>query len=267
MSSAFPRASPPAGPPAFLAFAATDPTGGAGLQADLLAAASLGCHPLCVVTAVTVQDTTGVAEVQALDAALVERQARRVLAETRVGAFKLGVLGSVENVRAIARIIAEHPKVPLVLDPVLASGRGDRLASDAMIAAILELIVPRTMIATPNTMEAERLGGEAALRELGCRYVLVTGTHNPGAQVVNTLFGPHGLARVERWERLPGEYHGSGCTLASAIAASLAHGRDVPAAVHEAQEYTWQSLAAAFRSGKGQLTPDRLFRLRETQEK
>jgi hydroxymethylpyrimidine/phosphomethylpyrimidine kinase len=197
----------------------------------------------------------------------VERQARRVLAETKVGAFKLGVLGSAEIVRAVARIVAEHPKVPLVLDPVLASGRGDPLASEAMIATLLELIVPRTTLATPNTLEASRLGGERALRERGCRYVLVTGTHDPGAQVVNTLFGPGGLARAERWERLPGEYHGSGCTLASAAAALLAHGRDVPTAVHEAQEYTWQTLSAAFRSGKGQLTPDRLFRLRETESK
>ena len=260
-------ASPPAGPPAVLAFAATDPTGGAGLQADLLTAASLGCHPLSVVTAITVQDTTGVGELQPLDAALVERQARCVLGETRVGAFKLGVLGSVDNVRAIARVVADHPKVPLVLDPVLASGRGDPLASETIIAALLEHLVPRTTIATPNSIEARRLGGEKALLSRGCRYVLVTGTHEPGAQVVNTLYGPNGLARAERWERLPGEYHGSGCTLASAIAAFLALGRDVPAAVHEAQDYTWQALAAAFRSGKGQLTPDRLFRLRETESK
>src|SRR4051812_17316777 len=105
-----------ASPPAVLAFAATDPTGGAGLQADLLTAASLGCHPLSVVTAVTVQDTTGVEHVEALEAGLVERQARRVLGETKIGAFKLGVLGSVEVVRAVARIVAEHPKVPVVLD-------------------------------------------------------------------------------------------------------------------------------------------------------
>jgi hydroxymethylpyrimidine/phosphomethylpyrimidine kinase len=237
------------------------------LQADLLTAASLGCHPLSVVTAVTVQDTSGVEEVQPLDAALVERQARRVLAETRVGAFKLGVLGSVENVRAIAGIVAQHPKVPLVLDPVLASGRGDPLASEAMLAALLELVVPRTTIATPNSLEAKRLGGEKALRERGCRYVLVTGTHEPGAQVVNTLHGPGGLVHAERWERLSGEYHGSGCTLASAIAAYLAHGHDMRSAVHEAQEYTWNTLSAAFRSGKGQLTPDRLFRPREIESK
>src|SRR5262245_43603651 len=158
MLSAHSSASPPASPPTVLAFAATDPTGGAGLQADLLTAASLGCHPLSVVTAITVQDTTGVERVQPLDASLVERQARRVLAETRVGAFKLGVLGSAENVRAIADVVADHPKVPLVLDPVLASGRGDPLASEAMIAALVELIVPRTTIATPNTIEAKRLG-------------------------------------------------------------------------------------------------------------
>jgi hydroxymethylpyrimidine/phosphomethylpyrimidine kinase len=242
-------------PPIVLTFAASDPTGGAGLQADLLTLAALGCHPLSVVTALTVQDTRGVEMLEAVDTALVERQAAKLLAEMKVAAFKLGVLGSAANARAVAAIVARHPRVPLVLDPVLASGRGDPLASDAVVEALLELIVPRTSLATPNAIEARRLGGERALLDRGCRYVLVTGTHAETKDVVNTLYEASGKVREDRWPRLPGSYHGSGCTLASACAAQLAHGLEMADAVRAAQEFTWKSLSAGFRPADGQLIP------------
>ena len=247
-------------PPLVLTFAASDPTGGAGVQADLLTLAALGCHPLSVLTALTVQDTTGVEQLEALDAGLVARQARRVLAESAVAAFKVGVLGSADNVRAVAAIAAEHARVPLVLDPVLASGRGDVLASDSVLKDLLEVLVPRTTVVTPNTLEARQLGGEKRLLALGCRYVLVTGTHDAGAEVINRLYDARGLVREDRWPRLPGSYHGSGCTLASAIAAGLAKGSAVPDAVRAAQEFTWRALAAGFRTGAGQSLPNRFFK-------
>ncbi|HUQ26193.1 MAG TPA: hydroxymethylpyrimidine/phosphomethylpyrimidine kinase [Burkholderiales bacterium] len=242
-------------PPFVLTFAASDPTGGAGLQADLLTLAALGCHPLSVVTGLTVQDTRGVASLDAVDAALVERQAAALLAEMKVAAFKLGVLGSEANARAIAAIVASHPRVPLVLDPVLASGRGDPLASEALIATLLELIMPRATLATPNSVEVRRLGGERALLDRGCRYVLVTGTHEETSDVVNTLHDANGKVREDRWPRLPGSYHGSGCTLASACAAHLAHGLPVADAVQQAQDFTWKSLSAGFRPAHGQFIP------------
>jgi len=242
-------------PPFVLTFAASDPTGGAGLQADLLTLAALGCHPLSVVTALTVQDTRGVDSIDAVDAALVERQAAALLAEMKVAAFKLGVLGSEANARAVAAIVARHPRVPLVVDPVLASGRGDALASDALIAALLEAIMPRATLATPNSVEARRLGGERALLDRGCRYVLVTGTHEKTNDVVNTLYDASGKLREDRWPRLPGSYHGSGCTLASACAANLARGLAIGDAVRAAQEFTWQSLSAGFRPADGQFIP------------
>jgi hydroxymethylpyrimidine/phosphomethylpyrimidine kinase len=246
-------------PPLVLTFAASDPTGGAGLQADLLTLAALGCHPLSVLTGFTVQDTTGVEHLETIAADLVTRQANRLLAETEVAAFKAGVLGSADNVRAVAAVAAAHARVPLVLDPVLASGRGDPLADDAVLKALLEVLVPRATVVTPNTIEAARLGGAKRLLELGCRYVLVTGTHEAGADVSNKLYDSGGLVREDRWRRLPGSYHGSGCTLASALAAQLAKGRDVPEAVRAAQEFTWQALAAGFRSGAGQSLPNRFF--------
>jgi hydroxymethylpyrimidine/phosphomethylpyrimidine kinase len=118
-------------------------------------------------------------------------------------------------------------------------------------------------VVTPNSIEARRLGGMPRLLQAGCEYVLVTGTHEPGADVVNILYDRSGMVREDRWPRLPGSYHGSGCTLASAVAAALANGLGVPEAARDAQEYTWQALAAAFRTGAGQAIPDRFFWARE----
>src|SRR3954465_10969965 len=217
-------------PPIVLTFAASDPTGGAGLQADVMTLAALGCHPLSVITALTVQDTSGVHGVLAIEPEWVFAQARSVLAEMRVAAFKLGVLGSARNVAAVAEILAERRVSPVVLDPVLASGRGDPLASEELIAALRETIMPRCAIVTPNSVEARRLAstndlGECARRilEMGAEHVLITGTHETGDAVVNTLYGASGVLSEDRWQRLPETYHGSGCTLASAIAAELAN--------------------------------------------
>lgn len=255
--------------PIVLVFAASDPTGGAGIQADLLTLGSLGCHPLSVLTGLTVQDTRGVESLLAIESAWVERQARHVLQDIPAAAFKIGVLGNARNARAVAAIVAEHPRIPVVLDPVLASGRGDALADTASIAVLRNVLLPCATILTPNSLEARRLAGAPPdadpavcareLAGLGCKYVLVTGTHEAGAQVVNTLYNAHGMVREDRWQRLPGSYHGSGCTLASAIAALLARGLAVEQAVQQAQEYTWKTLAAGFSPGHGQAIPDRFF--------
>jgi hydroxymethylpyrimidine/phosphomethylpyrimidine kinase len=265
-------------PPIVLSFAASDPSGGAGIQADLMTLSSMGCHALTVITAITVQDTLGVDAVHALDSEWVEDQARAVLEDMPVAAFKIGMVGSVENISVIAEIVSDYPDIPLVLDPVLASGRGDELANEEMLDAIRELLLPQTTVLTPNSMEARRLaeddedgedGEDEAAPDLahcaqrlisyGCEYVLVTGTHENTPKVINTLYGENGQVRSDRWERLPGSYHGSGCTLASAIAANLANGLEVADAVRDAQEYTWQSLANGFRPGMGQHLPDRFF--------
>jgi hydroxymethylpyrimidine/phosphomethylpyrimidine kinase len=268
-----------ASPPIVLTFAASDPSGGAGLQADLLTLASMGCHPLSVVTALTVQDTVGVDSVLPIDAEWVADQARHLLEDMPVDAFKLGVLGSLENIAAIAEIVSDYPDVPLILDPVLASGRGDELASAEMTRAMRELLLPQTTVLTPNSTEARRLadveddGDEdeslaladcaARLIAQGCEYVLITGTHEPTPKVINTLYGKDGIVRSDSWPRLPGTYHGSGCTLASAVAAMLANGLELADAVREAQEFTWQTLQKAYRPGMGQWLPDRLFWARE----
>ena len=260
--------------PAVLTFAATDPTSGAGLQADLLALASMGCYPLSVVTAITVQDTAGVESFLAIDPDWVADQARCILEDMPVAAFKMGMLGSTEIVTVVAEVVSDYPDIPLVLDPVLASGRGDEFASEDMVRAIRELLVPQSTIVTPNIVELRRLADEddddanlaecaQRLLDTGCEYVLVTGTHASTPEVVNTLYHRGGVLRADTWQRLPGSYHGSGCTLAAALAANLARGLDIGDAVYEAQDYTWQALSHAFRPGMGQYLPDRLFWARE----
>ncbi len=267
-------------PPLVLTFAATDPTGGAGVQADILTLTSMGCHPLSVITGITVQDSVGVEGLLAIDSEWVADQARRILEDMPVAAFKIGLLSSVENIAVIAEILSDYPDIPLVFDPVLASGRGDDLTNEEMIEAMREMLVPQTTLITPNSVEARRLALDEDIEDddpdlnecgqrlidMGCEYVLITGTHEQTPQVTNTLYGDKGIIRADGWERLPGSYHGSGCTLASAIAANLAHGMDMVEAVREAQEFTWQALARAFRPGMGQFIPDRFFWAREGED-
>lgn len=269
-------------PPVVLTFAATDPTSGAGLQADILTLSSIGCHPASVVTAITVQDTLGVDNIMVFDAEWVEEQARAVLEDMTVSVFKIGMLGSVENIAVIAEILADYPDIPLIMDTVLASGRGDELTTEEMQEAMVDLLLPQASLITPNSIEARRLAfmdgseedeenaplDDTARRLLaaGCEHILITGTHERTHDVTNTLYSQNGNVRSWQWDRLPGSYHGSGCTLTSAIAACLAHGLSMEEAVAEAQEYTWTTLKSAFRPGMGQYIPDRLFWARDEDE-
>jgi hydroxymethylpyrimidine/phosphomethylpyrimidine kinase len=266
------RAAMTESPPIVLVFAASDPTSGAGLQADLLALAAHGCHAVTVVTALTVQDTHGVRQVLPVDAEFVARQADALLDELPVAAFKLGALATRANVLAVARRLARFPASAVVFDPVLASGRGDALADEGAIAAMREELLPLTSILTPNSIELRHLAvaddrttlADCAhrLTQLGAKHVLVTGTHEPTREVQNTLYDGRGVVRSDSWPRLAGSYHGSGCTLASALAAQLAIGMPVSAAARAAQAYTWRTLRGAFRPGSGQHIPDRLPDLR-----
>ena len=197
------------------------------MQADLLTLSSMGCHALCVLTAITVQDTIGVESIHALDADWVIDQARCVLEDMPVAAFKVGVMGSVDVLAAVAEVVSDYPEIPLILDPVLASGRGDELANEAMLSAMRELLIPQTTVLTPNSIEVRRIAQgdfddeedtlESCARrilDMGCEYVLVTGTHENTPGVINQLYSREGLVRSDTWQRLPSSYHGSGCTLA-----------------------------------------------------
>ena len=258
--------------PVVMTLAGNDPSGGAGIAADIETLVSLGCHPAPVITALTVQDTYNVQSLLPVDSAQVLAQARAILADLPVAVFKVGVIGSADNAAALYTLFSEHPAIPVVLDPVLAAGGGANLTSDPLLEAIQTLLSCTTVL-TPNSVEARRLTPEAdtleacamALLERGCRYVLITGGHESTSDVVNTVYGNHRRLETWCWPRLPHDYHGSGCTLASAIAALLAHGRNadleesILSALYRAQHYTWRSLQAGYRAGGGQHLPNRLF--------
>jgi hydroxymethylpyrimidine/phosphomethylpyrimidine kinase len=257
-------------PPVVMTFAASDPTAGAGLQADALTIAALGAHPTTIVTGLTVQDTAGVTRFEPLSADWIVDQAAAVLADMQVSVFKTGVLGSVEVVEAVAHIAFRYPDIPLVVDPVMASGRGDDLSRGDVLDAMRKHLLPKVTLLTPNLPEAFTLAGKRlrasaakALLEMGCKHILLTGTHDEHTeQVVNQLFSPEQAVEEFLFDRLAGQYHGSGCTLASACAAAIANGQTVREAVETAQNYTWQTLAHAWNLGRAQAIPDRFFWLR-----
>ncbi len=269
-------------PPVVLCLAAGDATGGGGLQSDLLTLGSMGCHPLGVMTAVSVRDTRGIDDLLPIEPDAFALQARVVLEDIPVQAFKLGMCGGVENVAAVAEILSDYPDIPLVLEPALAYGPADEGEAEDMLAALVELILPQVTLLVASRDEVLRLAGGdgeadedgepgepvppldpdeavARLLALGTEYVLLTGAGQHGPQVVNRLIGADGVVRTDAWERLPGPFLGAGATLSAAAAAALAHGMNVPEAVREAQEFTWQALAAAFRPGMGPAIPDRFF--------
>ena len=258
--------------PNVLIMSASDPTSGAGMQADIQTVSSLGCHPLTVITGLTVQDTKGVHHVSPVESKLFAAQAQTILGDSKVDLIKCGMLSSEENIRMLANLLNEYPNIPVVLDPIMASGRGDELTSESMRQLMIELILPRVTILTPNIMEARQLVklddqvkeisiDEAAKRLLatGCENLLITGTHDVTDDVVNRLYLSDGETESYAWKRLPHEYHGSGCTLASAIAAYVAQGLSLKQAVEEGQDFTWHTLDAAIQTGQGQRIPNRFF--------
>lgn len=253
--------------PVALSFAAHDPTGGAGMAADLAVFAALGCQPVGVLTGVTAQDTQGVAWFDALAPDRVVSQATLLIADMPPQVIKTGALCNESVVQAVAHAVTLCGSVPLVVDPVMASGRGDALGSAGLRQALIKVLLPMAAVVTPNVPEALALSGRsniadavAWLFDQGVGAVLLTGTHDPstGAVVVNTLYCPPEMSVSHECLRLPRTYHGSGCTLASALAGFLATGQALPQATSLALRYTWETLASATLPGHGQAIPDRL---------
>lgn len=254
-------------PPIVLCFSGHDPCGGAGVQADIEVLASLGCHGATVVTTLTVQDTRNIIEFHTVDSMLLVAQARAVLEDMPVAAIKVGMSGNVATIEAIHTVIKDYPDLPVIVDPVLSAEGGTEVATSEEVDALRSLLMPLATIVTPNNLELERLAVEAdcqesraqELMEMGAEYVLVTGTHAENKDVTNILWGHKRWINACDWPRLPNKYHGSGCTLASALAGFLAHGMAVEAAVRDAQAYTWNSLKWGRRMGMGQFMPNRFF--------
>jgi hydroxymethylpyrimidine/phosphomethylpyrimidine kinase len=252
-------------PPVVLIVAGNDPSGGAGITADIQTVTALGAHPAPVIAVLTVQDTVNARRVQPVSPDWVAEQMRSVLADMPVAAVKLGLLTSADTAATVARVLAEHALLSLVVDPVLTAGGGAPLAEEALIEAYLQELTPHATVVTPNAAEIRRLAPReqdiaaraAILLKRGAQHVLVKGADQDTPEVHNTLFSHDGGSKQFTWPRLPGRYHGSGCTLASAIAAHLALGHAVPDAVEKAQAYTWRTLQQGWRLGQGQLIPNR----------
>lgn len=255
-------------PPRVLVFSGSDPSGGAGMQADITAIAALGAHPLSVLTVLTVQDNERVFGVHPVAVELVRQQAQALIDRIDISAVKLGIVGNRANAEVIACIIhnlrSRQPDLPVVFDPVLANGHGDNLASEDAIAAIAPLFELATVI-TPNRVEADRLCGTQAspeqqagmLLERGCRHVLLKGGHGPEQHEVLNRWVSGKQHRNWTWPRLPGEFHGSGCTLAAALSALLAHGLEMEQAIDAAQIYCQRALTASYAIAPGQRIPNR----------
>jgi hydroxymethylpyrimidine/phosphomethylpyrimidine kinase len=243
--------------PCVLVFAGLDPGGGAGLAADVLAIAAQGAHALPVATALTVQDNNRVHAVVPVEESLVLRQAEALIAACAIRAVKIGIPGNGENARAIAgllrRLRERDPDLPVVLDPVLASGHGDALGKGDPVASLAELLALAT-IALPNEPEVRALGAVP-----GPPHLLVTGGHGEGQFVTNRWYRDGEPVRHWSWPRLPGQFHGSGCTLAAALAGRLALGEAMSEALGAGQAYSHAALTQSFAIAPGQRIPRRFL--------
>ncbi len=250
--------------PLVLAIGGHDPSGGAGIQADIEAIGANGGQALTLVTALTVQDGERAYRFEEVSPDLVLEQGRRLLERFAVAVIKIGMVGTTAMGETLERLLIDYSQIPVVLDPVLQAGGGGRLAAPELVTALRQRLLPRTTLTTPNRQELIPLGGVEPLLESGCQAVLVTGTDRPypgesSDRVYHQLTPQRGAAFTFEQPRLPHHYHGSGCTLASAIATRLALGEPIPSAVSEGLDYTLQTLRHATRPTAGQHFPHRLL--------
>ena len=254
-------------PPVVLCFSGADPTGGAGIQADIETLCSHGCVAASIITAATVQDTTDVISFSPMPADLIIEQARAILEDMPIAAIKIGMVGSAEIAMAIHSIIMDYEHIPVIYDPVFSTETDGSLSTDELVDTVRTLILPVTKVLTPNIHEVHALApgsdtpnaAAIGLLESDVEYILLTGTHGNTPDIVHTLFSNNRELEKFHNERLPHKYHGSGCTLASSIAAQIALGQEVLGAVRKGLEYTHKTLVNAHRIGMGQYHPNRFF--------
>jgi len=247
-----------------LIIAGSDSGGGAGIQADIKASSALGAYASTAITALTAQNTCGVQAVYPIPPGFIAQQMEAVLTDIGTDCIKTGLLHDAAVIEAVYDILQRNgARVPLVVDPVMVAQSGDRLLEESAVEALVNYLLPRAALVTPNIPEAEVLLGESvrgeagqheaaeALRRFGCAAALVKGGHADGDEVVDVLATASGTTTL-RYPRIDTtSTHGTGCTLASAIAAGLAAGRELPAAVGRARAYLQRALETAPRLGHG----------------
>lgn len=250
---------------AVLTIGGHDPSGGAGIQADIETLGALRVHSYTLITALTAQDTTNVMAIWPQTPTALLHQARILLADVAIDVVKIGMLATADLARAVRTILNELSRVTVVLDPVLAAGGGAALANAELIDTIREQLLPKTTVLTPNGPELATLtgGSEPAaaavkIHQWGCPWTLLTGGHDVGEQGTNRLYHRGELVYTESWPRRARQFHGSGCTFAAAVAGYLARGCGIPEAARGAQAYTQGAITTAIEVGRGQSLPNRL---------
>ena len=255
--------------PCVLTIAGSDSGGGAGIQADLKAFHSVGVHGTCVITALTAQNLRGVDAVQVATPEIITAQLYAVFAEFDIRAIKIGMLADTPTANTVATFLEGQADVPVVLDPVMVATSGARLLQPETLSVLRERLLPRATLITPNLPEAELLLGNSIttqddmtraarqLLDLGARAVLLKGGHLPGSDAITDIMATPSSVSVFTHERLPFEAHGTGCTLASAIAAYLALGNDLSQSVHSGIEFVHAALKDSYRISE---TPVRILR-------
>ena len=250
--------------PIVLVISGHDPTGGAGIQADIESIASIGCHPASVITSLTAQNTKEISEIVPQNPDTFQKQIQLILEDMAIDACKIGVVGDTGLIDVICTELSDK-NIPIVLDPIIRSGSGYILANEDVYRKITEMLVPMSTLITPNSIEARILTktddlniAAEKLLSFGCKYVLITGTHEETKLVINTLYSINESPIKFESERLPNDYHGSGCTLSSSIAAYLALGIELNQAVENSLRFTWNCLNNAMQVGSGKKIPDRI---------
>lgn len=252
--------------PVVMSFSAHDPSGSGGIQADIETLLAMGCHCVPIVTTIKTQNTTGVNQYFPCPSKLVHEQAKTILEDIPVAAFKIGYLGSIENIRAVHQIISTYPGIPVVLDPSMQCDL-NTLAQQTFLEAMNALILPLTYICTLNAFEAKIMAQEAdtldacaqSIMANGVSFTLITESQNTPNKWTNTFYGNYRRLEVFAWDRLEYDYQGAGCTLSACIAGLLAQGLSAQSATLLAQEYTTECLKNSFRIGMGCPIPNRLF--------
>ena len=251
--------------PIVLVIAGHDPSGGAGIQADIESIVNAGCHAVTVITSLTAQNTDKVANIFSQDPGFFRKQIKLIFDDFNISACKIGMISNYELVNVIHEELSDI-KIPIVLDPIVDSSTGENLTHKKTYERILTALLPLSTIITPNSLEAKRLAGTQDLKiaankllNHGAKSVLITGSHEKTDAVINTLYQKDSSPIIYEWERLTGSFHGSGCTLSSRIAANIALGNSLKKAVKDAQEFTWQTLKNGLELGKKQIHPNRFF--------
>ncbi|ACB93783.1 bifunctional hydroxymethylpyrimidine kinase/phosphomethylpyrimidine kinase [Beijerinckia indica] len=251
--------------PNVLSIAGSDPSGGAGIQADLKTFAALECHGMAAITALTVQNTQGVRAIHVPPADFVGAEIDALFADSTIAAVKIGMLAEASIAKAVAASLARHAPPHIILDPVLAATSGDSLSGPALAEALVTHLFPLATLVTPNLSEAAHLTGlpfsaakdsmgvtAEALMACGARAVLLKGGHLEGDLAEDLLYTASYQERFSARRVETRNTHGTGCTLASAIAAFLAHGHDLRSAVAAAKAYLTRALESADRLDVGQ---------------